>query len=230
MRLVPETAECCSSLQPFKANASQSVPAQDVVVRRRRGAPAGNRNAWRHGRYGSAAREVRAAQRNVILREIAGARESFPANKRNNSVAGCRPAEPQSEKKFCTNKRNNSVAISPLCKQAPARKPGAPRGNNNALKHGHRSAAMRSFRTELRHFICEVCADLAWAKTIFRVRRNGLHYPDEFLEAPLVRFLAPSPRKAEAIAGSGEWRLEAQSLRRRDRIAGREGIGQRTGP
>src|SRR5216110_3509321 len=99
---------------------------------RRRGAPAGNRNAFRHGGYSAAAREARAAHRAAIVRNATAGRESFP-----------------------TDKRNNSVARGTDAQRSPGRKRGAPKGNTNALKHGNRSAEMRAFRADLRRFIAQ---------------------------------------------------------------------------
>src|SRR6266513_2365609 len=132
MRAIPQTAACWSAL-PSQATALQSV----VAPKRRRGAPAGNRNALRHGRYSAAAREARAAHRSAILCDLAVGQKIFAADKRNNSVAQ-------------------------QTKVQTGRKRGAPKGNGNALKHGGRSAEMQAFRAELRQFLRKARADLSW--------------------------------------------------------------------
>src|SRR5437762_2980802 len=148
--------------------------AEDVVARGRpRGAPIGNRNALRHGRYSAAAREARTARRHAILSGIASRKEIFSTDKRNNSRSRFPAADARRcEEIFGTDKRNNSGAGD--AQRSLPRKRGAPKGNRNALKHGLRSSEMQAFRAERRTFIRQVRFDIAWAKTVLAAKRAGL--------------------------------------------------------
>jgi uncharacterized protein YjcR len=156
---------------------------------RRRGAPKGNRNAWKHGQRSAAAQVAReAARRGVIDRlpdpnlfvrlganhqpEIQylgweAALPQFRSNKTNNSVARADKGEGTPPPIFSTNKTNNSVAP-----ESP-RKRGAPKGNKNALKHGFRSDKRHEFDAELRTFIRRMNAMCKLANVMANVRRSG---------------------------------------------------------
>jgi uncharacterized protein YjcR len=136
---------------------------------RKRGAPKGNRNAWKHGGRSAAANVARAAARADILAhvpdgsvfgQIAARHEAevrrlgwdaelarVESNKTNNSVACRKDGEGGPPSNFSGNKTNNSLA-----RDGP-RKRGAPKGNRNALKHGFSSGKRREFSSGLRLFI-----------------------------------------------------------------------------
>lgn len=148
----------------------------DARQPRKRGAPKGNRNAWKHGSRSAAAKAARESARAElvsrlpdvgILRpslEFASAIHAQIAlevrsahnlpNKANNSLA--RPDEGEGTH-FSPNKTNNSMA------QEGTHKRGAPKGNRNALKHGMKSAERRAFNAALRQFIRQVEATCALA-------------------------------------------------------------------
>src|ERR1043166_3921866 len=148
------------------ANAPEGSPASE---RRPPGARPGNRNAFKHGRYGAAARAERAEKRarclaclspceknstnksnNYVSTEgraaEAGVEGNFPPNKSNNSIAG---VEPGAAENFLPNKWNNYVSI----ESETRRRRGAPKGNKNALKHGLRTPEFRAFDDELRNLL-----------------------------------------------------------------------------
>jgi hypothetical protein len=133
---------------------------------RKRGAPKGNRNAWKHGKRSASAKAARAvvsarvieglpdpnlfvemAQRNQARLKRIGwdaALAQILPNKTNKSISaergeGGAPIPP--------NKTNNSVAHDGLLKR------GAPKGNRNAVKHGMKSAKRRAVDAEFRAFI-----------------------------------------------------------------------------
>src|SRR5436190_19759788 len=97
---------------------------------RRRGAPIGNRNAWRHGRYSAAAREARTARRHAILSGIASGRDIFSTNEPNNSGYGFQPADARRcQHIFRTDKRNNADARD--TQPSPPRETGPPKRHRN---------------------------------------------------------------------------------------------------
>jgi uncharacterized protein YjcR len=113
---------------------------------RKRGAPRGNRNAWKHGGRSAAAKAEREAARERVAASLPDpnllvqiARRHEPAIKRLGWDAELARIE--------SNKTNNSVA-----RDGP-RKRGAPKGNRNALKHGFRSGKRREFSSGLRNFL-----------------------------------------------------------------------------
>ncbi|HEX3651260.1 MAG TPA: hypothetical protein VHU18_00375 [Rhizomicrobium sp.] len=146
---------------------------------RRRGAPKGNRNAWKHGGRSAAARAERERARAArvarlpdphILRPFIAhaeascvelAREAknprFSTNKTINSVVLLAEGEGDPPAVFSTINTNNSVA------HGEPRKRGAPKGNKNALKHGMRSGERRVFSDDLRQFIRRLNATCALA-------------------------------------------------------------------
>src|ERR1051326_5377464 len=149
------------------APAPEGGPASE---RPRPGARPGTRNAFKHGRYGAAARAARAEKRARCLSRLcaknstnksnnsvaearaagAGAAENFLPNKPNNYVsAAARAAEAGAAENFLPNKSNNYVSMEA---ETPRRR-GAPKGNKNALKHGLRSAEFRAFDDELRSLL-----------------------------------------------------------------------------
>lgn len=52
------------------------------------------------------------------------------------------------------------------------RRPGAPKGNRNALKHGLRTREMDAFRAEVRAHIRETRALLKWCRTLNALRKE----------------------------------------------------------
>jgi hypothetical protein len=143
---------------------------EDAPPPRRRGAPKRNRNAWKHGGRSAAAKAVRDAARTELVSRLPNAdvlrsslefaraayaqmaREAQIAqnspNKTNNSVA--RTGDGEGGARFSPNKTNNSIA------HRGPRKPGAPKGNKNALKHGMKSVERRAVNADLRQFIRQV--------------------------------------------------------------------------
>ena len=151
MQAIPQTPVGCSLLN--------SIAARPVVAaKRRRGAPAGNCNALRHGRYGAAARNARAECRAAILREIAFGKEIFS-----------------------TDKRNNSVSFHPEAPQRASGRRGAPVGNRTLSGTGIAAPRWKPSAQISARFIRNVEANLAWAKAVPAARRAGPRCPDEFL-------------------------------------------------
>ncbi|MFL5236395.1 MAG: hypothetical protein ACJ8EL_02100 [Rhizomicrobium sp.] len=148
--------------------------AGDAPAPRKRGAPKGNRNAWKHGGRSAAAKAGRKAARERVVAclpdagvfvQIARRHEPeikrlgwdaelarIESNKTNNSVSQAKEGEGDPPSIFSTNKTNNSVA------HDGPRKRGAPKGNRNALKHGFRSGKRREFSSGLRNFLRRVDA------------------------------------------------------------------------
>jgi uncharacterized protein YjcR len=149
----------------------------DARQPRKRGAPKGNRNAWKHGGRSAAAKAERESARTELVSRLPDAGVLRPslefasatyaqiarevqisqnlANKTDNSLA--RPDEGEGGTHFSPNKANNSMAH-----EGPRRR-GAPKGNRNALKHGMKSAERRAFNADLRQFIRRVEATCALA-------------------------------------------------------------------
>jgi hypothetical protein len=135
----------------------------------KRGAPKGNRNAWKHGGRSAAAKAERASARAARVARLPGpdmlrpliaqadasyvqlmAEEKnmrFSTNKTIKSVVLPAEGEGDPPPVFSTNKTNNSVAG-----EAPPKR-GAPKGNKNALKHAMRTGERREFSADLRQFI-----------------------------------------------------------------------------
>lgn len=68
-------------------------------------------------------------------------------------------------------KHNCSEKFSPPSPAEPEkRRPGAPRGNRNALKHGRRTREMDEFRAEVRAHLRQTRALIAWARQLCRLR------------------------------------------------------------
>ena len=146
---------------------------------RKRGAPKGNRNAWKHGGRSAAAKVERERARAarvarlpqlLVLRpliahadaswaELTGEAKNvrFSTNKTINPVVLPAGVEGDPPPVFSTNKTNNSVAGD----EPPKR--GAPKGNNNALKHGMRTGERRAFSADLRQLIRRLNATCALA-------------------------------------------------------------------
>jgi hypothetical protein len=146
---------------------------------RKRGAPKGNRNAWKHGERSAAAKAERESARAVrgarlldphVLRpfiahsdaswaELTGEAKDirFSTNKTINSGVLLREGQGDPPPVFSTNKTNNSVAGN----EPPKR--GAPKGNKNALKHGMRTGERRAFSADLRQLIRRLNATCALA-------------------------------------------------------------------
>lgn len=74
---------------------------------------------------------------------------------------------------------------------APKRRPGAAKGNRNALKHGRRTREADDFRAELRAHLRETRALLQWCRIICQVRRTG-----EGMIPPLPSAFAPAAKPA----------------------------------
>ncbi|HEX3944864.1 MAG TPA: hypothetical protein VHW69_12325 [Rhizomicrobium sp.] len=151
--------------------------ADDARQPRKRGAPKGNRNAWKHGGRSAAGKAKRESARAELISHLPDADVLRPSlefasaayaqiarevqiaqnlpNKTNNSLA--RPDEGEGGTHFSPNKANNFVA------REGTRKRGAPKGNRNALKHGMKSAERRAFNADLRQFIQRVEATCALA-------------------------------------------------------------------
>jgi len=144
--------------------------ADDARQPRKRGAPKGNRNAWKHGGRSAAAKAERESARAELVSRLPDAGVLRPSlefasaihaqialevrsaqnllNKTDNSLA--RSDEGEGGPHFSPNKTNNSIA------QEGTRKRGAPKGNRNALKHGMKSAERHAFNAALRQFIRQV--------------------------------------------------------------------------
>jgi uncharacterized protein YjcR len=150
---------------------------------RKRGAPKGNRNAWKHGGRSAMAKAEREATRAALIARLPDsslfvriaensepelkrlgwdvALAQFRSNKTNNSVSRTAEGEGGPPPDFSENKTNNSVA------RDGARRRGAPKGNRNALKHGGFSGQRREFSLELRKFVrrmddmCKLARDMA---------------------------------------------------------------------
>ena len=145
--------------------------APDETPKRRAGAPRGNRNALKHGRYSAAAQAARAADRARLLAAIpdpdihssrwqavagGGGSPLSSAFKGNNYLAqgaSPEPAPPESVPP-------ESAPPDPGPLQPPRRR-GAPPGNGNALKHGRRSAKRRALWKAVYGFMREARACLA---------------------------------------------------------------------
>jgi len=147
----------------------------DARQPRKRGAPKGNRNAWKHGSRSAAAKAERESARTELVSRLPDADVLRPSlafasavyaqiarevqiaqnlpNKANDSLA--RPDGGGTH--FSPNKTNNSIA------REGTRKRGAPKGNRNALKHGMKSAERHAFNAALRQFIRQVEATCALA-------------------------------------------------------------------
>jgi hypothetical protein len=150
-----------------------SCAAPGETPKRRAGAPRGNRNALKHGRYSAEACAARAAARARLLAAIldpnvhssqwkalvgGGGSPLSSAFKGNNYVAqGASPAP---------------VPPDPRPLQ-PAQRRGAPPGNLNALKHGRRSAKRRALWKAVQGFMRAVRACLAEVDARPRDGRQG---------------------------------------------------------
>jgi hypothetical protein len=129
--------------------------------KRRAGAPCGNRNALKHGRYSAAAQAARAAARARLLAAIP---DPNVHSSRWQTLAGGGGSP------LCSAfKGNNYVAqraspgpVPPDPRPLPPVRPrGAPPGNNNALKHGRRSGKRRALWKAVHGFMRAVRACLA---------------------------------------------------------------------
>jgi uncharacterized protein YjcR len=136
---------------------------------RKRGAPRGNRNAWKHGGRSAMAKAEREAARAALIARLPDsslfvriaensepelkrlgwdvALAQFRSNKTNNSISPRAEGEGAPPPHISRNKTKNSVA------QESGPKRGAPKGNRNALKHGGFSGQRREFSLELRKFV-----------------------------------------------------------------------------
>ena len=161
---------------------------EDTEVPRKRGAPKGNRNAWKHGARSAAAKAERAAIRGRRVASLPDARMLQPSldcanwvheqiaaqakcaqnspNKTNNSISQAPEGEGRAHS--LPNKTNNSVS------GEERRKRGAPKGNKNALKHGMKSAERRAFNSGLRTFLRRVHATCGLAHAIALARSRGV--------------------------------------------------------
>lgn len=155
---------------------SASTPGQSP--KRRAGAPRGNRNALKHGRYRAEACAARAAARARLLDAIpdpdvhssrwqalagGGGSPLCSAFKGNNYVAQEASPEPVPHEPLPPDPR-------PL---RPPRHRGAPPGNGNALKHGRRSAKRRALWKAVQGFMRAVRACLAEVDARSRHGRHG---------------------------------------------------------
>jgi uncharacterized protein YjcR len=156
---------------------------------RRRGAPKGNRNAWKHGQRSAAAKAEREAARAALIARlpdgslfarIARNREpelkrlgwgvalaQFPSNKTNNSISPMAEGEGNPPPDFSENKTNNSVARDGLARR------GAPKGNRNALKHGFHSSKRREFDSGLRDLLRRLDAMCKLAHAMANANAGG---------------------------------------------------------
>lgn len=156
-------------------------PEVTQTPKRRAGAPRGNRNALKHGRYSAEACAARAAARARLLAAIpdlnvhssrwqalagGGGSPLSSAFKTNNYVAQGAVPEP--------------VRPDPRPLEPP-RPRGAPPGNLNALKHGRRSAKRRALWKAVQGFMRAVRACLAEVDARShhpsRLRRNPSRLP-----------------------------------------------------
>jgi len=156
--------------------------------KRRPGAPCGNRNALKHGRYSAAAQAARAAARARLLTSIpdpdvhssrwqalagGGGSPLSSAFKGNNYVA---PAG--SPQRIPLPQRGEGLGVGGVRElQPPAppspRRRGAPPGNGNALKHGRHSAKRRALWKAVHGFMRAVRACLAEVDARPRHGRQG---------------------------------------------------------
>jgi hypothetical protein len=158
---------------------------------RKRGAPKGNRNAWKHGGRSAAAKRTREAARAKVVARLPDARVLLPSVKFANAAHALldggssrarRGVAPEGEGggDFTPNKTNNSLSraeagegdppspFSPnktnnSVAQLSGPRRGAPKGNKNALKHGMKSAERRAFGADLRLFLYRLDAMCALA-------------------------------------------------------------------
>lgn len=166
-----ETDKASESVAP--AASAPDAAALDETPKRRAGAPRGNRNALKHGRYSAEACAARAAARARLLAAIpdpnvhssrwqalagGGGSPLSSAFKGNNYVAQAAAPEP--------------VPPDPPSLEPPRRR-GAPPGNGNALKHGRRSANRRALWKAVQGFMRAVRACLAEVDARPRHGRQG---------------------------------------------------------
>jgi len=133
-----------------------SIPESPDGAPRRRGAPEGNRNAWKHGGRSAAAKAAREAARARIAASLPSPGAVLPslafANSAYARLRGVSEPAGEGGARFSGNKTNNSLA------REGTRKRGAPKGNKNALKHGMDSARRLAVDADLRNFRRRVLA------------------------------------------------------------------------
>lgn len=164
-KLLTRACSGCRLSLMSESTADSAHPAScitpDECPKRRAGAPRGNRNALKHGRYSAEAQAARATAR---ARLVAAIPDPNVHSSRWQALAGG-GGSPLSS----AFKGNNYVAQGASPEPVPpdprplrpARPRGAPPGNGNALTHGRRSAKRRALWKAVQGFMRAVRACLA---------------------------------------------------------------------
>ena len=175
---------------------------------KKRGAPKGNRNAWKHGHRSAAAKLAREAARAPIVARLpdghalCGALAAGDAATRNLKRQARRAAKRQGHDFLAKSPRAGGgwgALFAEQTKQfgdtSPAargenRKRGAPRGNNNALKNGRKSAQRLAYNDRLRAVCRQADAIYGLASAIAAMRPR---------KAPIVEYTSIIHRGNERI-------------------------------